>query len=223
MSIQNEQITNSNNRQTITSQDETTQEILTSLLKIGYQEKGEDDFMIEILGEQTEEIKEIAMQLNNQIRDISTNEFKRIAAPITMTIVSKNNDGSINVNKPTDKTSKGNCWTSIPNPTIFQHLEVGDEVMLGYYEGEQKSNCWVMFAKVSNTEMDKKSIYKDINKLYTINDNTKILKRWIHNVILEVYPDIEKTDTDGNSYYVPHPTRLQFEREMKQQWKEVIK
>lgn len=226
MSIQNEQITNTNNSQTITSQDETTQEILTSLLKIGYQEKGEDDFMIEILGEQTEEIKEIAMQLNNQIRDISTNEFKRIAAPITMTIVSKNSDGSINVNKPTDKTSKSNCWTSIPNPTIFQYLEAGDEVMLGYYEGEQKSNCWVMFAKVSSTEMNKKSIYKDIDKMYTINNNSKLLKEWLHRVILEVYPDIEKTGGSGENsytYYVPHPTRLQFEREMQQQWKEVIK
>lgn len=224
MSIQNEQ---NNNRPIISFQDETTQEILNSLLKIGYQEKGEDDFMIEILGEQTEEIKEIAMQLNNQIRDISTNEFKRIAAPITMRVVSVNSDGSINVNKPTDKTSKSNCWTSIPNPTIFQYLESGDEVLLGYYEGEQKSNCWVMFAKIANGEMNKKSVYKDINKMYKINDNSKLLRGWLHNVILQVYPDIEKTDTrsDGSTYtyYVPHPTRLQFEREMRQQWKEVIK
>ena len=225
MSIQNEQ-NNNTNRQVINAQDVATQEILNSLLKIGYQEKGEDDFMIEILGEQTEEIKEIAMQLNNQIRDISTNEFKRIAAPITMRVVSVNSDGSINVNKPTDKTSKSNCWTNIPNPTIFQYLESGDEVLLGYYEGEQKSNCWVMFAKVSNGEMNKKSVYKDIDKMYKINDNSKLLRGWLHNVILQVYPDIEKTYTkDGvtYTYYVPHPTRLQFEREMKQQWKEVVK
>ena len=227
MSIQNKQNTNINNRQTITSQDETTQEILNSLLKIGYQEKGENDFVVEILGEENEEIKQIATQLNNQIRTISNDEFKRIAAPITMRVVSVNSDGTINVNKPTDKTSKDHCWTRIPNPTIFQYLEAGDEVLLGYYEGVQKSNCWVMFAKVSNKEMNKKSVYKDIDKLYTINDNTKILKRWMHTVILEVYPDIERTGTDsqGNkyTYYVPHPTRLQFEREMRQQWKEVIK
>ena len=220
MSIQKE----SNQRvQTNQVVDKETEEILNSLLNLGYQEKGEGDFIVEVLGQETEEIKEIANQLNGQIRSISSTEFKKIASPITMRVVSVNSDGTINVNKPSDKQSKDNCWTQIPNPTIFQYLEAGDEVMLGYYEGEQKSNCWVMFAKVSNTEMDKKSIYKDINKLYTINNNTKILKRWMHSVILTVYPDIEKTDKDGNTYYVPHPTRLQFEREMRQQWKEVIK
>ena len=219
MSIRNE----NNNIQNKNIADTTTEEILNSLLSLGYQEKEEGDFIVEILGEENEEIKEIANQLNGQIRTISNNELKKIASPITMRVASVNDDGSINVNKPTDKHSIDNCWTSIPNPTIFQYLEVGDEVMLGYYEGEQKSNCWVMFAKVSNTEMDKKSIYKDINKLYTINDNTNILKRWMHTVILEVYPDIEESDKDGNIYYVPHPTRLQFEREMREQWKEVKK
>ena len=223
MSIQNENNQNPQN-QII---DQTTEEILNSLLTLGYQEKGEGDFIVEVLGQETDEIKEIANQLNSQIRNISSSEFKKVASPIIMQVVSVNSDGTINVNKPSDKQSKNNCWTSIPNPTIFQYLEAGDEVMLGYYEGEQKSNCWVMFAKMSGDDINKKSVYKDIEKLYTISDNTELLKKWMHEVILEVYPDIEKTGMDGNgntyTYYVPHPTRLKFEKEMAEQWKGVKK
>ena len=202
-------------------------EILSSLFSMGYQEKSEGDFLVEVLGDENEAIKEIANQLNGQIRNISSDEIKRIASPITMKITSINSDGTINVNKPSENNNQEHCWTHIPNPTIFQHLDIGDEVLLGYYEGEQKSNCWVMFAKVSGSNIEQKSIYKDINELYKIADNTELLKGLLYKIIIDKYPDVESTgvDSEGNTYtyYTPHPTRVTFEEEMRQQWKEVKK
>ena len=141
-------------------------------------EKVDYEMFKELLNEQdNESYKSIALKFNNEIRTITRDEYNKVASPITARITKVHPDGYIDVQKPTDK--EGNCWTRIPNPTIFRYLDVGDEVVLGYYKGEQKSNCWVMFAKLTPVEFKKKTIYKDIENLKIINNNTQLLQKWL--------------------------------------------
>ena len=150
------------------------------------------DIFKQIMEEQdNEEYKKVALKFNNQVKSLTRDEYKKIAAPITARVTKVYPDGCIDVQRPQDKG--GHCWTHIPNFTIFRYLEVGDEVVLGYYNGEQKSNCWVMFAKLSPSEFKKKTIYKDIENLKIIHNNTKFLERWLKELgrkgeIKDVYP-----------------------------------
>lgn len=138
-------------------------EILQELLDFGYETVKSDDFITEILGENTEDIKQIAAKLNAQIREISMDEYRKVASPIRMKVTAVNNvNGTVSVNKPTDRNDS-DCWTEVFNPTIFNHLEVGDEVLVGYHEGGQKSNCWIMFAITS--DFQNKTILKDVNEI----------------------------------------------------------
>ena len=138
-----------------------------------------------------EEYKNIALKFNDQVKSLTKDEYKKIAAPITARVTKVYSDGCVDVQRPQDK--EGHCWTHIPNSTIFRYLEVGDEVVLGYYNGEQKSNCWVMFAKLSPSEFKRKTIYRDIENLKIIHNNTKFLEKWLQHLgargaIQDVYP-----------------------------------
>ena len=142
--------------------------------------------------QENEECKEVASKFNEQIRGITREEYKKSAAPITARVTKVYFDGCVDVQKIMD--GKGDVWTHIPNSTIFRYLEAGDEVVLGYYNGEQKSNCWVMFAKLSPSEFRKKTIYKDIDNLKIIHNNTKFLEKWLKHLgqrggIENVYPE----------------------------------
>ena len=158
-----------------------TAKILESLVSLGYESVDSDTFVMEVLGENNEEIKQIALNLNNQIREISMGEYKKIAAPIMMKVIAVNNDGTISINKPTDRDDN-DCWTEVYNPTIFNHLEVGDEVLVGYYEGGQKSNCWIMFAKTK--DFKNRTILKDIND---INNKIKDYDNKLKNLEKEIF------------------------------------
>lgn len=200
--------------------------VLKVLYELGYQEKDESEFICECLGENTVEIQLLAEEFNKRIHSIAEAEVKDIATPITMEVVGVNEDYTLNLKKP--ETSelpthlRNFTWTSVKNPTIFRYLEPGDEVLVGHYSNGNKSNCWVMFAKVSNEDYKKKTIYKDINKLYDLNDNTLLLKKWLENLIPEVFKDIKIFDAEGNLIDIkPHPKRLEFERDMAENWKEV--
>lgn len=151
--------------------------LLNEIISLGYESVSSDTFIQEILGEDTEEVKQIARDLNEHIRGVSMDEYRKIAAPLMMQVVAVNDDNTISVNKPTDRNGD-DCWTHIYNPTIFNHLSVGDEVLIGYYEGGQKSNCWVMFAKTN--DLENKTILKDIkdinNKIDEYNNKIKKLE-----------------------------------------------
>lgn len=151
-----------------------------------------ETFKKEVERQDHEESKKIAIQLNSQIRTITNEEYKKTSAPITARVTKVYPDGCIDVQRPMDR--EGDCWTYIPNNTIFRYLDVGDEVVLGYYNGEQKSNCWVMFAKLNASDFKRKTIYKDIENLKIIHNNTKFLEKWLKYLgqrggIEDVYPE----------------------------------
>jgi len=202
--------------------------ILKVLFDLGYQEKDESEFIYECLGENTAEIQALAEEFNKRIHSIADMEVKDIATPITMEVVSRNEDYTLNLKKPENVELpthlQNQPWTSVKNPTIFKYLEKGDEVLVGHYSNGNKSNCWVMFAKVSGEDFNKKTIYKDINKMYELNDNTLLLKKWIEQLIFQAFPNIEKKDEDGNVISsVPDPRRLEFQNDMLNKWKDVSK
>ena len=167
-------------------------DILKTLLSSQGEAVDYETFKKENDKQNNEEFKEIANNLNLQIRTTTDEEYKKTSAPITARVTKVYSDGYIDVQRPLDK--EGNCWTRIPNNTIFRYLKPGDEVVLGYYNGEQKSNCWVMFAKLNRSDLKNKTIYKDIENLKIIHNNTKFLEKWLKHLgqqggIQDVYPE----------------------------------
>lgn len=167
-------------------------DILKSLLSSQGEVVDYETFKKEIENQDNEEAKEIANKLNYQIRTITNEGYKKTSAPITARVTKVYPDGCVDVQRPMDR--EGDCWTHIPNNTIFRYLDIGDEVVLGYYNGEQKSNCWVMFAKLSRSDFKKKTIYKDVENLKIIHNNTKFLEKWLKHLgqrggIEDVYPE----------------------------------
>ena len=78
-----------------------------------------------------------------------------------------------------------------------------------------------MFAKLSEEKLRKKTIYKEIDKVYDLNDNVTLLKKWTENLILQAFPDVKIVDGDGNINWIPDQRRLDFQADMKNNWKEV--
>lgn len=200
------------------------EETLSVLFNLGYKEKNNDDFIVEILGENTDEISNLAQNFNKRIHSLAKEEVD-IAAPITMIVTRVHPDSTLDLKKPEGidlpEYLKNSPWTNVKNPTIFQHLEEGDEVLVGHYSNGNKSNCWVMFAKLSEEEFRKKTIYKEIDKVYDLNDNVTLLKKWTENLILQAFPDVKIVDGDGNINWIPDQRRLDFQADMKNNWKEV--
>ena len=183
---------NQNHGQVFSSENLLPVEILETLLSSQGEIVDYETFKKEIDKQDNEASKEIANKLNHQIRTITNEEYKKTSAPITARVTKVYPDGYIDVQRPLDK--EGNCWTRIPNNTIFRYLKPGDEVVLGYYNGEQKSNCWVMFAKLSHSDFKNKTIYKDIENLKIIHNNTKFLEKWLKHLgqrgdVQDVYPE----------------------------------
>lgn len=183
---------NQNYQQLFSAENLLPLDVLKSLLSSQGEAVDYETFKKEIEKQDNEESKDIANKLNYQIRTITTDEYKKNSAPITTRVTKVYSDGYVDVQKPLDR--EGNCWTHIPNHTIFRYLEPGDEVVLGYYNGEQKSNCWVNFAKLSQSDFKKKTIYRDIENLKIIHNNTKFLEKWLKHLgqrggIEDVYPE----------------------------------
>ena len=202
-----------------------TADILKVFFELGYDEVDNSGFIQEILGEETNEIIELAKEFNERIHSIANYEVKDIATPIVMEVVSVNDDFTVNLIKPQNTTIpdslKDQPWTNIKNPTIFKYLEKGDKVLVGHNEGSV-SSCWVMFAMINGDDFNKKTIYRDINKMYEINDNTLILKKWLEKMAPEAFPPNVKTDSEGNTIYEENPLYTQFKDEMRK-WKKVDK
>ena len=97
---------------------------------------------------------------------------------IVAKVVSVNEDGTINVVKPYD-TNINHSWTNIPNPTIYTNLKSGDEVLLRCIQQNQKSNMWVVSAKVSYEDFEDRTIFSNINAIFNLNENIKLLKKWM--------------------------------------------
>ena len=84
------------------------EEFINNITQIGYKQIEEDDYILEILGNDDSDLKLTVEQLNHHIRNIASNEFKKVAQPITMQVIGVNSDGSINVNKPSDVNGNSN-------------------------------------------------------------------------------------------------------------------
>ena len=126
---------NQNYQQLFSAENLLPLDVLKSLLSSQGEAVDYETFKKEIEKQDNEESKDIANKLNYQIRTITTDEYKKNSAPITTRVTKVYSDGYVDVQKPLDR--EGNCWTHIPNHTIFRYLEPGDEVVLGYYNGEQ--------------------------------------------------------------------------------------
>lgn len=200
-------------------------DILSTLFELGCQEVDDTEFIQEVLGENTEEIRDVAKDLNKLIDKISTDKIKKIATPIIMEVANVNSDNTLDLIKPSDETFFENfsdcSWTKVKNPTIFKYLEKGDRVLVGHND-ESCSSCWVMFALISGDEYNKKTIYKDFEKIYDINDNTNKLKKWVETIAPIAFPPIPVTDDEGNITYEENPKYTQFRSDM-EKWKKVDK
>lgn len=200
-----------------------TTDILRVFFELGYNEVDDSEFIQEILGDETDEIMKLAKEFNERIHSIANYEVKDIATPIVMEVVSVNDDYTVNLIKHRDTTIpdslKDQPWTNIKNPTIFKYLEKGDRVLVGHNEGSI-SSCWIMFAMIDGKDFNKKTIYRDIDKMYEINDNTLLLKEWLEKIAPVAFPPIKITDSEGNTTYQENPLYTQFKYEMRQ-WKKV--
>ena len=137
-----------------------------------------EEFVEELNKFDENKIYEINKKFYNHVRKITHKKISDCKNYIIVKVSKMNDNGTINVVKPFDIDLKNN-WTEIPNPTIFRYLEEGDEVVLGCTKREQKSNCWVEFANISPDEILEKTILKDINKIFDINDNVILLEKWM--------------------------------------------
>lgn len=140
-----------------------------------------EDFKKELNDYNELKINEVSKIMNNHVKNITKDEIEDCHTNIIAKVIKTNKNGTIDVIKPYD-TDANNSWTNIPNPTIYRYLENGDEVVLSYYKKKQKSNCWVEFIKLSETDFEKKTIFKDINKIFDISDNILLLKKWIEKI-----------------------------------------
>ena len=59
------------------------------------------------------------------------------------------------------------------------HLKAGDEVLLRCIQQNQKSNMWVVSAKVSYEDFEDRTIFSNINAIFNLNENIKLLKKWM--------------------------------------------
>ena len=137
-----------------------------------------EDFIQELESYNQSKIKELSNLFNQYTKNITRNKINDCVTYITVRVKKTNSDGTIDVFKP-NENSDLNCWENIPNPTIFKYLIEGDEVVLGCTRRNQKSNCWVEYAKLDQEEFLKKTIFYDINKVFDIGDNISLLKKWI--------------------------------------------
>lgn len=206
----------------------TIEDTLEYIYKLGYEDVGDSDTFIEIFGEDTDEIKELATMFNNNVRHISHEEVKKLGVPITMKVsgINPNNPYQVDLIKPSDvdlpEYAQNQSWTNVTNHTIFNRLQVGDEVLVGYYGNGHKSNCWIMFAKLNSKEaFEDRSIMSDINKIYDVNENSLLIRRLLEKIIPEVFPDNEEIDEDGNVTTIPNPMKIQFFNELNEKWKDV--
>ena len=184
--------------------------ILSLLFNLGYQESSKEEYITEILGNSLD-MQEIGKDFFNQIKSLIQSEINKNTSPVTMIVENVNIDGSLTLRR----LDGGDSWTNVYNPTIFNHLSKGDEVVVGFHNG-QVSNCYVIFAKIKKNEYKEKTIMKDILKLKDINNNIEILHKWMDVFVQNVFPDIDITDTDGNVIDTkPNPKRLEFQDDMK--------
>ena len=140
-----------------------------------------EEFIEELNKFDENKIYEISKLFNNHVRNITHNKINDCKTYIVAMVSIINSNGTINVVRPFDTDLKNN-WTEIPNPTIFRYLEEGDEVILGCTKRGQKSNCWVEFANIKPELISKKTILKDINKIFDINKNVILLEKWMSKI-----------------------------------------
>ena len=198
-------------------------EILSVLFSLGCEEVDDSEFIQEVLGENTEEIVDVAKDLNKLIDKISNDRIKKIATPIIMEVVNVHSDYTVDLIKPNDEILPENLsscsWTNVCNPTIFKYLEKGDRVLVGHND-ESCSSCWVMFALIPGDKYEEKTIYKDFEKIYDINYNTNLLKECVERLAPIAFPPIPVIDSEGNVTYEENPKYTLFLEDMRK-WKKV--
>lgn len=144
-----------------------------------------NDFKKELENINRINVDKIGDLLKEHIEKIINDETKEVKQYIFTEVIKTNSNGTIDVKKPEDMDFN-HSWTEIPNPTIFKYLEQGDRVLLGCSQKNQKSNCWVAFADISSNQMNKKTILKDINKIFDLSSNIELLRYWINEIDKEL-------------------------------------
>lgn len=160
-------------------------EILKEIISSFGTPVSKNDFKKELENIKKINTDKIAQLLNEHIEKIITNEAKEIKQYIFAEVIKINSNGTIDVKK-TEDIDFNHSWTEIPNPTIFKYLEKGDRVLIGCSKRNQKSSCWVEFADILPSQINQKTILKDINKIFDLSSNIELLKYWIEEIDKEL-------------------------------------
>ena len=169
---------NNINQNIVTSSEETILDLLKKVINGLGEPISKDDFEKQLESYDQYKIKNTADNFVNICKGIISNNLKEMIVDIVAKVVSVNEDGTINVVKPYD-TDINHSWTNIPNPTIYTNLKSGDEVLLRCIQQNQKSNMWVVSAKVSYEDFEDRTIFSNINAIFNLNENIKLLKKWM--------------------------------------------
>ena len=125
------------------------------------------------------DLTDIGYHFLKSIKYISSQDLKDHMGPMLARVIKRNDNGTINV-VPLQQKSEEEGWTEVPNPTIFQYLERGDTVILGFAKTSQKSNCWVEMVVIDSYEdFKKKTIFKHFDNLENIKENLNFLIEWL--------------------------------------------
>lgn len=160
--------------------DEKTYTILQDLLSNCGEQINKEEFKQEIENSnEKKDLTSISYHFLKSIKHIASQDIKDYMGPMLAKVKKNNKNGTINV-VPLHQKSDTEIWTEVYNPTIFQYLEEGDTVILGFAKTSQKSNCWVEMVIIDNAEdFRKKTIFRHIDELEKIKENIQFLEKWL--------------------------------------------
>lgn len=138
----------------------------------------EEDFKSELNNYNMYKVQNTANSFMDECKDIVGKELKENIIDIIAEVSSVNEDGTINVIKP-NGVNVSSQWTNIINPTIYTNLRKGDQVLLRCMNANQKSNMWVVSAKVSYNDFENRTIFKYINTIFNVSKNIQLLQKWM--------------------------------------------
>lgn len=160
---------------------EKTYSILESILSSCGDQINRDQFKKEIENLNDEkDLVNISKHFVKSIKYITSQDVKDHMGPMMARVKRVNDNGTIDV-VPLQQKKDDECWTEVPNPTLFQYLESGDVVILGFAKTSQKSNCWVEMVVLDNfQDFKNKTIFKHLDKLSKIQENIDFLNEWLN-------------------------------------------
>lgn len=170
---------NNTNQQIALSPEENVVDLLKKFLNELGEPISKDDFTKELESYNQYKIQNTANNFVDICKNVVTDDFNKTVIDIVAKVVSVNDDGTINVVKPYD-TDINHSWTNIPNPTIYTNLKAGDEVLLRCIQKNQKSNMWVVSAKISYENFEDRTIFSNINAIFDLSSNIQLLKKWMN-------------------------------------------